>query len=431
MLKIGWKHGKYRIGGPEAKPEFSTATWISMLFSAGLGTGLLYSGTFEPMSHFFKAPKLAGLKDADRLIHSLEISYLHWGLAAWFVYSATGLIFGLMGFNFEKDFQFSSLIPQRFKNLRAVVNIFAILSILVGVVSTFAIAATQINAGLNKLFPSFEISPLNATLIIASITILATISVISGLKRGIKILSQLNVALALTLFFYVLLHTPIGEIINLTLEVTGRHTTHFLQDLTHSSSLKSKNWIGNWTLLYWAWWGTWAPFVGLFIARISRGRTIKEFIIGTVLAPSIICCIWFTVFGYIGYQNHIEGLIDFEELFKTAPFYTLFAVLDQTFLPLIASFAALLCVTIFYVTSSDSGTYVIDMIASGGKNSPHSYLKFFWSITEGVLALALFYYGGVKLIQNLVILFSLPIILYLCFGIYKVKKTLKNQLTPM
>ena len=420
MLRIGWKYGGYRIGGDQAEPEFSTVTWISMLFSAGLGTGLLYSGTFEPMSHFFKAPKLLSLDGPDRLIHSLQLTYLHWGLAAWFVYSATGLIFGLMGFSFKGNFQFSSLLPEKLKSLRSTVNIFAILSILVGVVSTFAIAASQINAGLNKVIPSFEISNLNATLIIAFITIIATISVVSGLKRGIKALSQINVALVLILFLYIILHTQIGEVINLTLEVSGRHLTYFLQDLTYASSLKDKSWIGNWTILYWAWWGTWAPFVGLFIARISKGRTVKEFILGTVIAPSIISCIWFTVFGYVGYQGHVSGAIDFQELFQTAPFYTLFAVLDQTALPLIASSVAILCVTIFYVTSSDSGSYVVDMIASGGKKAPHSYLRIFWSVTEGLLALVLFYYGGVKLIQNLVILFSLPIMIYLAYGIYKV-----------
>jgi choline/glycine/proline betaine transport protein len=141
----------------------------------------------------------------------------------------------------------------------------------------------------------------------------------------------------------------------------------------------------------------------------------------------VICCVWFTVFGYVGYVGHIEGLIDFEGLFKTAPFNTLFAVLDQTLFPLIASSLAVLCVIIFYVTSSDSGSYVVDMIASGGKKAPHSYLRIFWSVTEGLLALVLFYYGGVKLIQNLVVLLSLPIIIYLCFGIYKVNEKLSSD----
>jgi len=427
MLKISLTYGDKKIGGPDAKKEFSTITWISMLFSAGLGTGLLYSGTYEPMSLFFNAPRLQGLEEPDKLIQALELSYLHWGLPAWFVYSATGLIFALMGFSFDHDFQFASLIPKRLKGFRVLVNVFAIITILIGVITTFALAASQINAGLNRVFPAFEISQLNSSFIISFITLLATISVVSGLKKGIKILSQVNMSLVAVLFIYILFHTQIGEILNLSIQVTGRHLTHIIKDLTYTAALKDKTWIGNWTVLYWAWWGAWAPFVGLFIARISKGRTLKEFALGTIVAPTIIACVWFTVFGFVGYENHIKGLIDFKPLLETAPFYSLFAVLDQTSFPVAASLLAVVSVTIFYVTSSDSGSYVIDMIASSGKKAPHSYLRIFWSITEGLLALILFYYGGVKLIQNLVILLSLPVVIYICYGIYAVEKRLKSS----
>lgn len=425
MAKISYKFGDHVIGGPGTEPEFSTLTWISMLFSAGLGTGLLYCGAYEPMSHFLTAPHLQDLPENVRFIKSLEVTFFHWGAPAWFIYSSTGLIFAVTSFSFNKSFQFSELIDSKYKLLRIIVNILAIISILIGVVSTFAFAARQINAGLNILFPNFiSISILNASYVIAFITALATVSVLSGLNKGIKILSQLNVVLVLILFFFLLFHIHIGHFINLVLEVTGLHITNFVKSLTYTGSLEDKKWIGSWTMLYWAWWAAWAPFVGLFIARISKGRTIKEFFFGTVLVPSVICFVWFTLFGFIGFKLHQAQKVDFKSLVTDEPFLTLFALLEQSALPFAASFIAVICVTIFYVTSSDSGSYVVDMIASGGKKSPHSYLKIFWSITEGVLAFVLFYFGGVLMVQNLVVLLSLPTLLYICFGIFKIDKQL-------
>jgi len=427
-LLIALKYSDYKIGGPGAKKEFSNVSWISMLFSAGLGTGLLYAGPFDPMSHFFKNEELSHLNITDKFIRSLEICYLHWGLPAWFVYSSAGLVFALMSFNFNKKFEFSALIPKRFKKLRISINILAILSIIVGVITTFSLAVTQLNAGLNKVFPVIKISNVNTSFIILFITLLATLSVVSGLKRGIKFLSLLNIGLVAILFIYALLHTPIGEVIGLTLEVTGRHLGNFTKDLFYTASLKDKSWLGGWTVLYWAWWGAWAPFVGLFIARISKGRTIKEFFVGTILAPTLIVCIWFTLFGFLSFQGYLDKSIDFDLIYNGgAPYLALFSVLDTTLFPTLSTCLALVCVTIFYVTSSDSGSYVVDMIASGGKKNPHSYLRIFWSLVEGLMAFVLFYFGGVKLIQNLVILLSLPVVLYLSFGIYKVYEKLKTN----
>jgi len=428
MLSVTYKFGDHVIGGPDAKPEFSTLTWISMLFSAGLGTGLLYCGAYEPMSHFLSAPHIQNLPENARFIKSLEITFFHWGAPAWFIYSSTGLIFAVTSFSFKKNFQFAELIDAKYKLLRTVVNILAIVSILIGVVTTFAMAARQINAGLNILFPNLiNISILNSSFIIAFITVLATLSVLSGLTKGIKTLSQLNVFLVLLLFFFMLFHVHIGHLINLFIEVSGMHINNFISSLTYTGSLGEKKWIESWTMLYWGWWATWAPFVGLFIARISKGRTIKEFFFGTVFVPSVICFIWFTLFGFLGFKFQMEGKIDFANLLDGEAYYSMFAVLEQSSLPFLSSLLAVVCVTIFYVTSSDSGSYVVDMIASGGKKSPHSYLKVFWSVTEGVLAFVLFYFGGVLVIQNLVVLLSLPTLLYICFGIYKINKELSNR----
>lgn len=428
MVKILVQYSDYKIGGPQAQPEFTKTTWIAMLFSAGLGTGLLYAGALDPMSHFINADLMVGFNtDPEKMVRSMEITYLHWGLPAWFVYGATGLIFAVIGFQEKGQFQFSALVPPRLTWLRHGVNISAILAIILGVITTFAIAATQINEGMNRLFPFFETSPLNANLIIGVITLMATVSVLSGLKKGIRLLSQLNMTLVGLLFFYMLAHSQINGVLSLFIETSGRHLSHFFEDLTFSAALKrDKGWVQDWTLMYWAWWGAWAPFVGLFIARISRGRTIKEFIVGVALAPTLITWLWFTLFGYMSFNAQSAGLIDYHQLIKESPSQGLFALLDLTSLPYLSSLLAIVCIIIFYVTSSDSGSYVVDMIASGGRQNPSPYLKVFWSFTEGALAMILFAFGGVELIQNFVILLSLPTILYVAFGLFKMDGKLRE-----
>lgn len=426
LFKILYLYSNVKIGGESAEVEFSTQAWVSMLFSAGLGIGLLYSGTYEPLALYFNAPQLQELQGVDKFISSLHLSYFHWGVPGWVIYSATGLMMAFSGFGKEKSFLFSSYAPFKSKLGHHIINTLAIISILLGVVTAFAMGAEQINAGINIIFPSIPLSRVVQVFVVLGITVVATLSVLSGLKKGIKFLSILNMGLACVILLCVFSYISLSTFLNTLIESLGFHITHFVETLTYTAAMKPKAWIGSWTILYWAWWASWAPFVGLFIARISKGRTIKEFFLGTILAPSLICIIWITVFGVFGFEHQNNGSIDFQTIISNAPYKSLFAILEQTAFPIFFSVLALFCIIVFYVTSSDSGSYVVDMIASGGKVNPHPYLKIYWSFVEGLLALVLIYFGGVELIKNLVVLSSLPILLYICYGTYRLSLTLKN-----
>lgn len=427
LLKVLYQHSHVKIGGKDAVVEFSNTAWVSMLFSAGLGIGLLYSGTYEPLAYYFNAPQIQHLAETPKFIESLHISYFHWGIPAWVLYSATGLMMAFAGFGVEKDFSFSYYSPFKSKIMDHFINIVAILCVLLGVIIAFAMGVQQINAGINLIFPAFPIGKISQVGIVAVITLVATLSVLSGLKKGIKFLSLLNIGLASSILLLVFLYIDKSSFMNVLIQALGYHISHFVEALTYTAALESKEWISSWTMLYWAWWASWTPFVGMFMARISRGRTIREFFCGTILVPSFICIIWLTVFAVFEFDSVQNGVIDFESLVSDAPYKSLFAILETTAIPLIASIVALFCIVIFYVTSSDSGSFVVDMIASGGKESPHSGLRIYWSVLEGVLALVLIFYGGVGFIKSLVVLTSLPVLLYICYGFYSLSNLLKDK----
>lgn len=426
MIKAFVKFGDYKIGGPNAEIEFSNLAWIAMLFSAGLGIGLIYSGIYEPMYQFYHAPQIQHLKESQKFLASLNLSFFHWGIPAWIVYSATGFIFAHTGHTLKKGFQFSYYCPQKW-GLPVIINTLCIVLILLGVVIGLTLGAQQINAGLQFVFKGFSINASNQVWIISLITFVAAFSVVSGINKGIKFLSIANIFLAASFLIYIFFHNSISEQINLFIQTFGFHTSHFFQSLTYTAVKSDKSWLNNWSILYWAWWASWAPFVGLFIARISKGRTLKEFILGTVLVPSFICFIWFTVFSLFSYNLISTTSIDFETLISKSPHSTLFASLEYSSFPFIASMIAIICLCVFFVTSSDSGSYVVDMIASGGKTAPHSYLKIYWSIIEGLLAISLLLIGGVSLMRDLTIILSFPVILYLLYATKKCLDSLKEK----
>ncbi len=428
ISRICYKYGDVKLGGADAKPEFSKFSWVSMLFSAGLGIGLFYSGVYEPMSHYFIAPHISHLDGFERFIGALDVTYFHWGLPAWILYSATGLMFAYVSYNLKKPFIYAAFIPEKYVRTRVLINVFAILCILIGLIIAFAMGVEQINTGLNEIFPSLPINKNIQVVIIAVITLIATLSVLSGLNKGIRILSEINIWLALTLFSLVLLScVSLPSVVDGLIQALGSHVSNFIKEITYTSAFADKEWISNWTILYWAWWVSWTPFVGLFIARISKGRTVKEFLTYTILVPSLMCFVWFTVFGVAGYEAHLNGVADFSKVIKLAPHKSLFIVLSQGIFPKFLAFLSMFCIIVLYITSSDSGSYIVDTIASGGKKNPHPYLKVYWSFIEGLLAAVLILFGGILFIKNLVTLLSIPIIFYLCYGIYSLEGLMKDD----
>jgi len=426
LLYVIYEFGHLRIGGKEAAPDFSRLSWLSMLFSAGLGTGLIYSGVFEPVAHFYNAPQLSGFEGRSKFIEAMDVSFFHWGLVPWMMYSATGLMFAILSFNLNKSFQFSHFIPEKYSKLKVVVNVVAILSILVGVITTFVMASSQMSSGLIRILPSSIGEWMSPSFTIGLVTLMATFSVLSGLKKGIRLLSEINILIALSLFVFVLFNIDIAFYFRTFFETLGLHVTSLPSHLLYRSFVNDKSWLSNWTLLYWAWWTAWLPFVGLFIARISKGRTIKEYALGTVVVPSLVTFLWFSLFGTAGYLRDLKHSLGLEQMLNSNSQKMLFSVLETMPFSEICTALAVICVLIFYVTSSDSGSYVVDMISSGKAENHNSYLKVYWSILEGLLAIVLLQYGGASVIKNLVILISLPVLLYICFGMFKLVKILRE-----
>ena len=419
LLYIVFKFGRLRIGGQGTKPDFSRLSWLSMLFSAGLGTGLIYSGVFEPLAHFYNAPQLSQFTGQTKFIEGMDITFFHWGFPAWMMYSSTGLMFAILSFNLNKAFQFSHFVPDRFTKTKVLVNVVAILSILVGVITTFVISSSQMSSGLVRILPGGIGQFITPVSTIALVTVLATFSVLSGLKRGIRILSEINILIALSLFLFVLFNIDFIFYFSVMVKTLGLHVTSLPSHLFYRSFINDNVWLSNWTLLYWAWWTAWLPFVGLFIARISKGRTIREYVLGTVVVPSLVSFLWFGLFGSAGYLKNIKFGLGLEHMLDTNVKNMLFAVLETMPFSEIATAIAVVCVLIFYVTSSDSGSYVVDMISSGKAENHNTYLKVYWSVLEGALAIVLLKFGGVSVIKSLVILISLPVLLYVAYGMFR------------
>lgn len=420
-----------RIGGPEAKPDYSFLTWLAMLFSAGMGIGLMFWAVAEPIFHFDAPPTGEGgtMGAASR---AMDITFLHWGLHAWAIYAVIGLTLAYFTFNRGMPLSIRSafypLLGERIHGFWGnVVDILAVVATLFGVATSLGLGVDQVNAGLNEVFGLTKSTSMQVWLI-AGITGLATISVLSGLDGGIKRLSQLNLVLAALLLIFVIALGPTLFILKNFVQSTG----HYLQNLLELSSWaqayeKDTSWQSSWTVFYWAWWIGWSPFVGVFIARISKGRTIKEFILGVLLVPSIITFLWMSGFGGNAIwqaMNQGGGIV---EAVNNDYAMSLFAMLEALPWSFITSCLAMLLVVVFFVTSSDSGSLVIDMLSSGGNLNPPKIQRVFWAVLEGVVAAVLLIAGGLSALQAAAISTGLPFTIVLILMAVCLYKALRED----
>ena len=422
--------GNIRLGPDDSKPDYGYLSWFSMLFSAGMGIGLIFYGVAEPVLHY-KNPPIGDGETAQAAATAMRISFFHWGVHAWAIYAVIGMALAYFGYRYNLPLTIrSSLYPLIGDRIHGpighAVDIFAIFGTMFGVATSLGLGVMQVNAGLEHLF-GWPSSTANQIILIAFITGIATISVVLGLDAGIKRLSVLNVALAGLLLAFVLLAGPTLTLLNLWIQNTGEYLGHFVQmtlSLNAYEDQEARGWMGGWTLFYWAWWIAWSPFVGMFIARISRGRTIREFIVGVLLVPVGVTSLWLTVFGNSAIEfdrgiaaGALTDAISFETV-DTAMFELL------AYLPLseITSMIAIILVMTFFVTSSDSGSLVIDIIASGGRDDPPVWQRVFWAVSEGVVAAMLLLAGGLTGLQTGALAAALPftfMMLVLCYGLFK------------
>lgn len=429
------RYGDIKFGADDEKPEFSFINWISMLFSAGMGIGILFYAVGEPVMHYIDAPVTPGARFGEAS-HALRTTFFHWGIHAWSIYIVVGA--ALAYFTYRKGYPMSiryTLTPLIGRQVEGpigwLVDILAVLGTLFGVATSLGLGVIQINGGLNYLFDL----PMTTTvqlLLIIFVTFFATISVVTGIKKGIKILSQTNVLVAVCFLVFVFLAGPSARLLDLFVQNIGIYIQG-LPNLTFYTAARQDNpWMNVWTIFYWGWWIAWAPFVGTFIARISRGRTIREFVFGILFVPTMFTFFGFTVFGETAIHLIEQGHTEILDAVKTNLPISLFIFLEQLSFSSVTSVLAVLVIFTFFITSSDSGSYVIDMMTSGGALNPPTIQKIYWAFMEGLVAAVLLLVGGLKALQTASINIALPfsfVIVLMAFCLYKSlrQELLKNS----
>ncbi|MGM7700642.1 BCCT family transporter [Pseudalkalibacillus sp. Hm43] len=420
------RFGKIKLGGENEKPQFSLPTWFAMLFSAGMGMGMVFWTTAEPISHAFKNAPVSKTGSDKAILESLQYSFFHWGLHAWAIYGVVALV--LAYFKFHKGYPgliSATLVPlfgvERMKGiLGKMIDTLAIVATVVGVAATLGFGTAQINEGLSFLFGT----PSNFTvqiLILAVSTVLFIISAWSGINKGIKYLSNINMGLGFLLLVLLFIVGPTLYILNMFTQSVGGYITNFFNMSFNIAPLNEENrtWVNNWTIFYWAWWVSWSPFVGIFIARISRGRTIKEFMLGVLFVPSLVCFIFFSVFGVSALYLEQNGLATISQFaLETATF----GVLQEYPLGTLMSFITIFVIAIFFITSADSATFVLGMLSTEGSLNPASRVKIIWGLTLSTMAAIIMYFGGTQGLQNVLIITALPfslVILLMGMAFYK------------
>jgi choline/glycine/proline betaine transport protein len=429
-----------KLGPDDSAPDYSYLSWFAMLFSAGMGIGLLFFGVSEPLTHFTQPPLGAG-NTAQSAGHAMEITFFHWGLQAWSVYIVVGLSLAYFSFRHGLPLSVRSalypLIGDRiYGPIGHAVDIFAVLGTMFGVATSLGLGVMQVNAGLNFLF-GIEVSTTVQIALIVGITGMATVSVVAGLDAGIRRVSELNLMLAIIMLIFILVAGPTATLLGALMQNIGGYLSGMVDMTFNLYAYQPNEWMGDWTLFYWAWWISWSPFVGMFIARISRGRTIREFIVGVLLVPAGFTFLWLSLFGNTALTMELAdssiGLVNAALVDSPT---ALFVMLEQLPWSNVMSLVATLLIVTFFVTSSDSGSLVIDIITSGGNEDPPVWQRIFWAIIEGAVAAALLLAGGLSALQTAAITSALPfafVMFLMCFGLYRGlnAETLKRPYRPM
>lgn len=416
--------GSIKLGTDEEEPEFSFMSWLSMLFAAGMGVGLMFFGVAEPLSHY--AAPISNGQAESAMLHT----FFHWGIHAWAIYGVIALALAYFGFRYKLPLALRSCFYPILKDkingrLGDAIEVMALIATLFGIITTLGFGAIQLGSGLQQIGWISENSfSMQVTVIIAVMT-LAVTSAVSGVGKGVKILSETNLVLAVLLMLFVLCTGPTLHLLGAFSNNLGNYLSNLVELSFKTYVYESNNtaWFNGWTVLYWAWWCSWAPFVGLFIARISRGRTIREFIFGVLVIPSLYCVLWFTIFGNSAIwldTNVANGAL---AGLTSSPEKLLFAFLDYLPLPTLSSIVALIVISLFFITSADSGIYVLNSIASRDKSmaSP-KWQAIMWGILMSAIAIALLNSGGMNVLQTMTLITALPfafLMILMAFSLWK------------
>ncbi|EGQ3437071.1 BCCT family transporter [Staphylococcus pseudintermedius] len=436
--------GKLKLGRPNDKPEFNTVSWFAMLFSAGMGIGLVFYGAAEPISHFASPPN-ADPQSTEAFTESLRSTFFHWGFHAWAVYGVVALALAYAQFRKGEPGLLSKTLRPILGDhvdglIGTIIDVLAVFATVIGVAVSLGMGALQISGGLNYLF-GLPNTIVTQSIIIVVVTILFIMSAWSGLSKGIQYLSNLNIGLGTLLLITGLIVGPTVLILNMFTSSTGSLLNSFLFNSFDAAATnpQKREWMSDWTLYYWGWWLSWSPFVGVFIARVSKGRSIREFISGVLLVPVIVSFIWFSVFGVLG----IETAKKHKEIFDMSAETQLFGVFNHIPLGIVLSIIALLLIASFFITSADSATFVLGMQTTNGSLNPSAFIKVAWGIAQSLIAFVLLLSGGgdgeagLNALQSAAIISALPfsfIVILMMISFYKdankERKFLGLTLTP-
>ncbi|TPW29634.1 BCCT family transporter [Pararhizobium mangrovi] len=437
------RYGSIKLGKDDEEPEWSRWSWFSMLFTAGMGIGLVYYGVAEPVMHF-KNPPVGQGQTADAAMEAMNLTYYHWAMHPWAIYIIVGMSVGYFCFRHDLPLRPAAalypLIGEKglYGWIGNLVDILAVFGTLFGLATSLGLGAGQINTGLNQLFGLPE-GPVEQVFIIAAVTSVAVTSVMLGVDAGIRRLSVINMYLAIALAIVVFVVGPTLFILDFTMGSTG----YYVQNLVRTSlrmftfNEDGSSFMESWTLFYWGWWIAWSPFVGMFIARVSRGRTIREFIAGCLLAPTLASIVWFTIFGGSALHMLLTKVPGAQALLDAGTTDSLFVLLQQLSLPSVIawllSLLGVVVVAIFFATSSDSGSLVVDMLTNGGDPDPIWQQRLFWAVLEGVVAAILLLAGAatggdpLSALQTASVSTGLPFSIVIAFMAWALLRSLRQE----
>jgi len=417
MIWLGTgRYKNVRLGNDAEVPEFTFFSWVSMLFAAGTGVGILFWSVAQPILQFQDNPFVEfGSADADAAIIAMRLSFFHWGINGWAIFSFVGLTMAYFAFRHDQPLTVRSALRPLLGNrihgvLGDIIDLLAVFGTVFGIATTLGLGVQQMNAGLNRVFGIANSPELQLT-VIAGIMMIATVSVVSGVSRGVRLLSEMNFWLSIAAVFFMLILGPTQYLIGVTIEATGDYIQNLLRLSFHTNATHSSHWQSEWTVFFWGWWLAWSPFVGMFIARISRGRTFREFVTGVLLVPTGITIVWIGLFGGTAlYQELFQGGGVIEAVYKdisSALFVMIEGMSLGSMTPVVSTLLIVLIGT-YLITSANAGTLVITTILSGGDTEPPAGHRILWGIFLALLTAVLLLAGGLETLQAAVIAAALP-----------------------
>ena len=424
---------KLRLGPPDSRPEYTHFSWFAMLFSAGMGIGLLFYGVAEPVLHYANPPRAApGTPEAAE--QAMRLTFFHWGLHAWAIYILVGMSLAFFSYRHGLPLTIRSifypLVGERIDGAFGdVIDILAVFGTMFGISTSLGLGVMQVNAGLAAL-GVVEVSLLNQLLLVAGVTGLATASVMSGLDKGIRVISRLNLTLGLVLLGFVAVVGPTVFIARAFVGELGTYLSGFAGLTLRTDAFRGIAWQADWTLFYWGWWIAWSPFVGMFIARVSRGRTIGEFITGVLLVPTLLTFVWMATFGNAALFIELFGAGGMVAAVRESVPGALYELLARLPLTVISSTLATAVIVGYFVTSSDSGSFIIDILTAGGDPHPPAPQRLFWALAEGGVAATLLVAGGLQALQTAAITTALPFSLVLVLMMVSLWRGLRADTAP-